>query len=134
MIDALLITLTAFATGFAAAWALGSRTRVQLAEVKVRAEEQALATEDKLELVAEARSSLANAFKALSAEALQSSNESFLQLATAKRAHSYLPCHFPIALNDRNAQLAAEEALLIEWPRNPDESFPVVHAIAYSSK
>jgi DNA recombination protein RmuC len=81
--DALLICITAFATGFAAAWALGSRTREQLADVRARADEQALAAAEKLELVTDARSSLANAFKALSAEALSTNNQSFLQLATA---------------------------------------------------
>jgi DNA recombination protein RmuC len=81
--DALLICIAAFGTGFAAAWALGSRTREQLTEVRARADEQALAAAEKLELVADAKSSLANAFKALSAEALSTNNQSFLQLATA---------------------------------------------------
>jgi DNA recombination protein RmuC len=83
MFDAVLLCITAFATGLAVAWAFGGRTRVQLAEVKARADEQARAAEDKLELVAEAKSSLANVFKALSAEALNTNNASFLQLATA---------------------------------------------------
>ncbi len=83
MFDALLICITAFGTGFAAAWALGSRTREQLADVRARADEQALAAAEKLELVADTKSSLANAFKALSAEALNTNNQSFLQLATA---------------------------------------------------
>jgi hypothetical protein len=50
MFDALLIC-TAFATGFAAAWALGGRTRERLAEIKARADERERAAEDKLELV-----------------------------------------------------------------------------------
>jgi len=39
MLDALLICITAFATGFAAAWALGTRTREQLAALMARADE-----------------------------------------------------------------------------------------------
>jgi len=83
MLDALLLCITAFATGFAAAWALGTRTRVQLAEIKARADEQARAAEAKLELVAEAKHSLTNAFKALSADALSAQSRSFMDLAAA---------------------------------------------------
>ena len=83
MTDALLICLAAFAAGFLAAWALGLRTREQLAAVKARADEQARAACDKLELVADAREQLTNAFKALSADALNASSSNFLQLATA---------------------------------------------------
>jgi DNA recombination protein RmuC len=95
--DALLIyAAPAFALGFAAAWALGGRTREQLAETKARADEQARAAAEKLDLATSAKSELANAFKALSAEALSTSNRSFLQLATAslekfqERAHGDL--------------------------------------------
>jgi DNA recombination protein RmuC len=96
MIEALLICVAAFAVGFAVAWTLGGRTRERLASVTARAEEQARAAEDKLELVAEARSSLASTFKALSADALNASNASFLDLAKAtldkyqERAHGDL--------------------------------------------
>jgi DNA recombination protein RmuC len=83
MTNEILILITAFATGFAAAWALGTRTREQLAATKARADEQARAVEDKLELVEDAKASLTNAFKALSADALSSQSRSFLQLATA---------------------------------------------------
>ena len=84
MFDALLICITAFATGFAAAWALGTRTREQLADVKARAEEQARAAADKLDLVADAQSSLKKEFKALSADALNATSQTFLQLANEK--------------------------------------------------
>lgn len=83
MLDALLLCITAFATGFAAAWALGTSTREQLADVKARADEQARAAEAKLELVAEAKHSLTNAFKALSADALGAQSRSFIDLAAA---------------------------------------------------
>ncbi len=83
MIDALLISITAVAAGFAAAWAFNLRTREQLAAIKARAEEQARAADDKLELVANARQSLGDAFKALSADALSASSTTFLKLATA---------------------------------------------------
>ena len=97
MFDALLIYVApAFAIGFAAAWALGGKTREQLAETKARADEQARAAAEKLELAANAKSELTNAFKAMSAEALSTNNQSFLQLATTQlekfqeRAHGDL--------------------------------------------
>jgi DNA recombination protein RmuC len=84
MLQALLIyAVPAFALGFAAAWALGGKTRELLAETKARADEQARAAADKLDLAAHAKSELANAFKSLSAEALSSSSQTFLQLASA---------------------------------------------------
>ena len=83
MFDALLICITAFGTGFAAAWALGSRTREQLADVRARADEQARPRRRSSSSSRTTKSSLANAFKALSAEALNTNNQSFLQLATA---------------------------------------------------
>jgi len=81
MVDSLLIFITAFAGGFAVAFMLGSRTREQLAAAKARAEEQAQAAADKLEFVADARASLKDEFKALSADALSASSRSFLELA-----------------------------------------------------
>ena len=84
MFQALLIyAFPALALGFAAAWALGGKTREQLAETKARADEQMRAAADKLDLAVTTKSELANAFKALSAEALSTSNQSFLQLAIA---------------------------------------------------
>ena len=76
VIDALLIyAAPAFALGFAIAWALGGKTREQLAATKARADEQAHAAAEKLDLAANAKSELANAFKALSAEALSTSTK-----------------------------------------------------------
>jgi DNA recombination protein RmuC len=84
MLQALLIyVVPAFAVGFAVAWALGGKTREQLAETKARADEQARAAADKLALAANTKNELATAFKALSAEALSSSSQTFLQLASA---------------------------------------------------
>ena len=74
-------TLLAFSLGFAIAWVRGGQTRELLAAAEARAEEQAFATADKLALVATAKSTLTDTFKALSAEALDTSNRSFLQLA-----------------------------------------------------
>ena len=74
-------TALAFALGFAIAWAKGGKTRELLAAAEARAEEQAYATADKLALVATAKNTLSDTFKALSAEALDTSNRSFLQLA-----------------------------------------------------
>ena len=80
MIEALLL-IAGLVIGFAAAWALGGKTREELAETKARADEQARAAAEKLELVADTKSSLSDAFKALSAEALNTSSQTFLQLA-----------------------------------------------------
>jgi DNA recombination protein RmuC len=78
-----LLACTAFVVGFGVAWAVSGKTREQLTELKARAEEQARAAAEKLTLLADAETSLSNAFKALSAQALNSNNQSFLQLATA---------------------------------------------------
>jgi DNA recombination protein RmuC len=84
MFDALLISVTAFGTGFTAAWLLGTRTRERLAAAEARAGERAKAAEEKLELVADTRGFLARELKAMSADALSESNRSFLELAAAK--------------------------------------------------
>src|SRR3954471_13928373 len=81
MFDSLLIFVAGFAGGFAVAFMLGSRTREQLAAVKARAEEQAQAAADKLEFVADAKASLKDEFRALSADALSATSRSFLELA-----------------------------------------------------
>jgi DNA recombination protein RmuC len=97
MFDALLVYgAPAFVVGFAVAWGLGGKTRERLADTKARADEQARAVAEKLELVADAKASLTDALKAVSAEALHTNNQSFLQLATAslekfqERAHGDL--------------------------------------------
>ncbi|MEA2604597.1 MAG: recombination protein RmuC [Acidobacteriota bacterium] len=78
----LFLTLLAFGLGIAAAWLLG-RLRLQAEVVRLRtlldAERQAAG--EKLRLLNEAEAKLSDAFKALSAEALKSNNESFLHLA-----------------------------------------------------
>jgi DNA recombination protein RmuC len=87
---------TGCAIGFAIAWGRGGDTREELAALKARAEEQEQAAADKLAFATSARRELADAFKALSANALDSTSETFLKLATAKlgeyqeRAHSEL--------------------------------------------
>ena len=50
-------------------------------ELQTKLEAERKATEEKLALVNEARQHLSDAFKALSAEALKSNNQSFLELA-----------------------------------------------------
>lgn len=84
LITLLAATSLAFALGFAIAWAKGGKTRELLAAAEARAEEQAYATADKLALVATAKNALSDTFKALSAEALDTSNRSFLQLAATQ--------------------------------------------------
>src|SRR5262245_2411864 len=62
---------------------LATERQAALSELQARAEEQARAAADKLKLLSDAEGSLTNAFKALTAEALHSNNQNFLQLATA---------------------------------------------------
>lgn len=68
----------------------------ELARVRAELEFQQRATREKLELLHEAQNEFANAFKALSAEALQKNNTSFLELARTQlerfqaRAHDDL--------------------------------------------
>ncbi len=55
--------------------------KADLAALKTKLEEQQKSSHEKLELLNEARQKLADAFKALSAEALKSNNAQFLELA-----------------------------------------------------
>jgi DNA recombination protein RmuC len=55
--------------------------KVKLSEIETRQEEERKAAEEKLKLLDEARQKLSDAFKALSADVLKSSNQSFLELA-----------------------------------------------------
>ena len=75
---------TGCAIGFAIAWHRAGDTREELAALKARTEEQEQAAADKLAFATSARRELADAFKALSANALDSTSETFLKLATAK--------------------------------------------------
>src|SRR5215207_4472617 len=74
------------AIGFTVAWARGGKTREELAALLARADEQERAAADKLALVASTQAALSAQFKALSAEALDSTSQTFLELATAKLA------------------------------------------------
>jgi DNA recombination protein RmuC len=60
-----------------------SKTLVQLSAHQARLEEERKANQEKLALIDEAQKKLADAFKALSADALRSNNQSFLALANA---------------------------------------------------
>lgn len=57
------------------------RARTETAELKVKLEGESKAAREKLALVAEAETKLADAFRALSADALKSNNQAFLDLA-----------------------------------------------------
>jgi DNA recombination protein RmuC len=70
--------------GFVIAWARGGKTREELAALQARAEEQEKAAVDKLALATQTQAALAAQFKSLSAEALDSTSQTFLQLATAQ--------------------------------------------------
>ena len=87
MLEALLLAAglaTGGAIGFAIAWTRGAPAREQLAAVQARAEEQERAAADKLAYVTNMRRELADAFKALSAQALDSTSATFLKLAKAE--------------------------------------------------
>ena len=64
-----------------------SRLGAEKAELKERLEQQKSQSEEKLKLVEQARINLADAFKALSSEALKSNNEEFLKLAKTSLQH-----------------------------------------------
>lgn len=64
-----------------------SRLGAEKAELKERLEQQKSQSEEKLKLVEQARTNLADAFKALSSEALKSNNEEFLKLAKTSLQH-----------------------------------------------
>jgi DNA recombination protein RmuC len=72
------------AIGFAIAWTRSAPAREELAAVQARAEEQEKAAADKLAYVTNMRRELADAFKALSAQALDSTSATFLKLAKAE--------------------------------------------------
>ena len=55
--------------------------KAKMSEIETRLSEERMRTKEKLELLEEARQKLTDAFKALSADALKSSNQSFLELA-----------------------------------------------------
>jgi DNA recombination protein RmuC len=60
-----------------------ARAKADVAALQTRLEEERKAAEAKLALLEEARQKLSDAFKALSADALRSNNQSFLELAKA---------------------------------------------------
>jgi len=61
---------------------ISAERQAEISQMQARTEEQAKASAEKLRLLTDAESSLSNAFKALSAEALKTNNQNFLQLAT----------------------------------------------------
>lgn len=75
------VAVLAFAAGWGIAWLAG---RARVAGLEARREAEGRAAAEKLALVEEARLRLAETFRALSAEALESSNASFLALARAQ--------------------------------------------------
>jgi len=92
--------VTAFAVGFLLAWFIRKAQEARL-EAALRAEEEKRKTLD------EAQSKLEIAFKALAADALKSSNESFLQLA-----QQTLESHVARASGDLDARKKAVEDLI----------------------
>ncbi len=79
-VRSLLFLAAAFAAGMGVAWLLA---RVRLARLETTLEHERRAAVEKLRLLGEAQARLADTFKALSAEALQGNNASFLHLAKA---------------------------------------------------
>jgi DNA recombination protein RmuC len=110
MLEGLLLAAglaTGGAIGFAIAWTAGARAREDLAALSARAEEQERAAADKLAHATNMRRELADAFKALSAQALDSTSATFLQLATAT-----LEKHQAKAQGDLEARAKAVDALV----------------------
>jgi DNA recombination protein RmuC len=62
------------------------RARERAAELQTRLEEERQQSQEKMKLVVEAQRALENSFKSLSADALKSNNQSFLDLAKASLA------------------------------------------------
>ena len=60
-----------------------TQLKTQLSELETRIADERKSIQEKLDILDSARTSLADAFKALSAEALKSNNQSFLELAKA---------------------------------------------------
>jgi DNA recombination protein RmuC len=78
------IGVLAFAAGAIAFWVLrGAYAQARIAELETRLTEERKAAQDKLTLLNKAQTALADAFKALSADALRSNNQSFIELAKA---------------------------------------------------
>ena len=95
------------ALGFVIAWTRNAPAREELAALHARAEEQEIAAADKLAFATNTRHQLADAFKALSAQALDSTSATFLQLATAT-----LEKHQTKAQGDLEARQQAVDALV----------------------
>ncbi len=78
-----------FIAGFALAWLLlrGSGAARE-AELTARLDSERKASQEKLELLADAEQKLSNTFKAISADALSQNNRVFLDLATVKLAQA----------------------------------------------
>jgi DNA recombination protein RmuC len=76
------------ALGAAAAWLLArERARAAVAEARAELDRVRAAADERLAAVDEARSTFENVFKALSADALRSNSEAFLQLARTQLEH-----------------------------------------------
>jgi DNA recombination protein RmuC len=99
MIEAV-YAVTAFAVGFLLAWFIRKAQEAKL-EAALKSEEE------KRKLLDEAQAKLETAFKALAADALKSSNESFLQLA-----QQTLETHVARASGDLDARKKAVEDLI----------------------
>lgn len=84
-----------------------SRLLAEVQEARTRLEEGRKAAEEKMALLSEAERKLADAFRALSAEALERSGRSFLQLAQESLAKFH-----EAARGDLEARKAAVEALV----------------------
>jgi DNA recombination protein RmuC len=103
--------LAACAVGFAAAWlyfrAESAVLRAEKAALSTRLEEQGRAAAEKSTLLDEARQKLSDAFGALSADALKSNNQAFLDLAKQT-----LEKHQVMAAHDLETRSKAVEQLV----------------------
>lgn len=124
----LLVAAAAFLAGAAIAWLAG---RARVAAVEARREAEARGAAEKLALVEEARGRLAETFRALSAQALESNNASFLELARTQLERLHEASHGEMAARQQaigelvapvREALGKVEAKIGEAERNRAES------------
>lgn len=110
-----LIALAGMLAGGLAVWlyfrteraVLAERLQAKQAELEARLEQERKAAEEKLAILNEARQKLSDAFSALSAEALKSNNQAFLELARAT-----LEKHHMLAREDLDGRQKAIQELV----------------------
>lgn len=102
----------------------GARARERAMELQTRLEEEREQSAEKLKLLAEAQRALENSFKSLSADALRSNNQSFLDLAKASLAEFQQG-----AKGDLEKRQVAIDALIAPVRASLDKVDAKIHAL-----